>query len=293
MDIEALFGPLKAENDNLRICPVCSGEVVGRASKVYCCDACQRRGEYLRRDFDKERARKVEMAPEHKCEHCGAKFKRKREAKNVARFCSRECGFAARSNVTWENPTVSAELLKLVAPRSVHTTARCVCKHCLARFTGQRLNEKYCSRDCQRHAFVAANDNVDRTPRPCGECGTMFSPAYGDKRRVFCSSECAGSHNRRVSRKKRKAKLRSVEAESVDPIVVFERDRWKCQECGIKTPRAIRGSMKPNAPELDHIMPISLGGAHSYMNTQCLCRKCNGMKSDTPPMQPSLFAFAA
>lgn len=84
-----------------------------------------------------------------------------------------------------------------------------------------------------------------------------------------------------------------VEVESVNPIVVFERDKWTCQECGIKTPRKLRGAMVPNAPELDHIMPISLGGAHSYMNTQCLCRKCNGAKSATPPVQPSLFAYAA
>lgn len=31
---------------------------------------------------------------------------------------------------------------------------------------------------------------------------------------------------------------------------------------------------------LDHIVPISKGGPHTYSNTQCLCRDCNLKKSD-------------
>ena len=38
---------------------------------------------------------------------------------------------------------------------------------------------------------------------------------------------------------------------------------------------------EPLSPELDHIHPVSKGGAHSYANTQCLCRQCNAGKSDS------------
>lgn len=87
--------------------------------------------------------------------------------------------------------------------------------------------------------------------------------------------------------------MRTQAVENVNPIKVFERDKWKCQICGVKTPRKLRGTLDDRAPELDHVMPLSLGGAHSYMNTQCACRKCNAEKSNTPPAQPSLFAYAA
>jgi len=50
--------------------------------------------------------------------------------------------------------------------------------------------------------------------------------------------------------------------------------------CGTKTPQRLRGTLNKKAPELDHIVPMSKGGAHSYMNTQCLCRACNGAKSN-------------
>ncbi|WP_369598523.1 HNH endonuclease [Sinorhizobium meliloti] len=87
--------------------------------------------------------------------------------------------------------------------------------------------------------------------------------------------------------------LRAAYVERVDPIKVFDRDKWKCQICGVKTPRKLRGTMDDRAPELDHVMPLSLGGAHSYMNTQCACRKCNREKSDTLPAQIGLFAYAS
>jgi 5-methylcytosine-specific restriction endonuclease McrA len=69
--------------------------------------------------------------------------------------------------------------------------------------------------------------------------------------------------------------------ENVDPFKVFARDKWHCQDCGVATPRSKRGSYDADAPELDHIKPLSKGGAHSYKNTQCLCRRCNQEKSDT------------
>ncbi|MFC5490617.1 HNH endonuclease [Dokdonella soli] len=29
---------------------------------------------------------------------------------------------------------------------------------------------------------------------------------------------------------------------------------------------------------MDHVIPLSLGGTHTWHNTQCLCRSCNVSK---------------
>jgi 5-methylcytosine-specific restriction endonuclease McrA len=71
---------------------------------------------------------------------------------------------------------------------------------------------------------------------------------------------------------------------------VFARDGWLCHICGGRTDKARRGTYHPNAPELDHIVPLAKGGAHSYANTACAHRKCNAAKSDTIMGQPSLLA---
>lgn len=63
-------------------------------------------------------------------------------------------------------------------------------------------------------------------------------------------------------------------------LSVFQRDGWRCRFCGIDTPESLRGTHEHNAPELDHIVPLARGGQHSYDNTQCLCRACNGFKSN-------------
>ncbi|MCA0032740.1 HNH endonuclease [Mesorhizobium sp. B263B2A] len=90
-------------------------------------------------------------------------------------------------------------------------------------------------------------------------------------------------------RKARKLRLRGVTVETVNPIAVFDRDKWRCQLCGVKTPRKLRGKNQPTSPELDHILPLAVGGEHSYRNTQCACRSCNLAKSSKPLGQTRLF----
>ena len=90
-------------------------------------------------------------------------------------------------------------------------------------------------------------------------------------------------------RKARKLKQRGVATEVVNPLRVLERDKWTCQLCGEKTPKRLRGSYDDRAPEVDHIIPIAVGGEHSYRNVQCACRSCNIAKSATPKGQLRLF----
>jgi len=49
---------------------------------------------------------------------------------------------------------------------------------------------------------------------------------------------------------------------------VFTRDAGKCVYCGIA------------ATSIDHVMPRSRGGAHSWDNVVAACRRCNHAKAD-------------
>lgn len=125
----------------------------------------------------------------------------------------------------------------------------------------------------------------------CDECGFLFCPLYGSSNATLC--QCCVPLRlrkwRRIHKSLRRARMRGAECESVDPFRVFDRDSWKCRLCGVKTPKAKRGTYADNAPELDHILPLSRGGAHTYVNTQCVCRKCNQSKSGSPLGQMLLF----
>jgi 5-methylcytosine-specific restriction endonuclease McrA len=131
-----------------------------------------------------------------------------------------------------------------------------------------------------------------RLPRLCSVCGNL----RGSGRR-YCSAKCmrmAAPYRSRQAGKE--AKKRSLDRAGIrfDPFAVFERDGWRCQICGRRTPKAQRGKNKSSSPELDHVVPLSKGGLHSMANTQCACRDCNGWKSDRVVVgQLSLFASAS
>ena len=57
-----------------------------------------------------------------------------------------------------------------------------------------------------------------------------------------------------------------------------KRVAWNCQCCGKETPERLRGTTSARAPELDHIITLADGGAHTWGNVACACRNCNIVK---------------
>jgi 5-methylcytosine-specific restriction endonuclease McrA len=68
----------------------------------------------------------------------------------------------------------------------------------------------------------------------------------------------------------RRARILGVTAERVDRLAVFERDGWVCRLCQKPVLRC--------EASLDHIVPISRGGEHSYANVQLAHLECNRRK---------------
>lgn len=164
------------------------------------------------------------------------------------------------------------------------------CRTCSKPFVS-RTAKVNCSRDCDkqaaRNAALAAALAAHRaTARVsvCECCHIAFCPVYGASHAALCGT-CGLDRRRehkRTHRLARKARQRGAQVEAVNPIKVFERDDWKCRLCGIRTPKSKRGTQDDDAPELDHIIPLSRNGEHSYRNTQCACRKCNAAKANKP-----------
>lgn len=57
--------------------------------------------------------------------------------------------------------------------------------------------------------------------------------------------------------------------------VLFNRDNWKCQYCGVK--------LCWSNIEVEHVMPSSRGGATSWFNCVAACKPCNKRKRDQTP----------
>ena len=101
---------------------------------------------------------------------------------------------------------------------------------------------------------------------------------YIVKSRVYRQSE-EGRKKRSILNQKRRALKFGAEYETFSRQEIFQRDKYVCQLCNRKT-RPDYNQYHPLYPHLDHIVPLSLGGYHTKVNTQCLCRNCNTVKKN-------------
>lgn len=236
-----------------RACKVCCGSFEPKHTRQQCCS----------RECGIEAIRTV---PESTCAVCGTRFRPK--GRDRVTCCSRACGFEYQRS----KREPKAKRSRVWFPE---------CERCGSVFAARRSGRKRCDR-C-RGVYA-------RTHYMCRQCGANYSYRYtGGCVSGYCSDLCRleakRSYRRRYKKQfgkhhRQRARQYGVRYEPVDAHRVFERDGWRCQICGKDTPRERRGSRYPNAPELDHRVPISSGGGHTYSNTQCACRACNGAKGN-------------
>ena len=58
---------------------------------------------------------------------------------------------------------------------------------------------------------------------------------------------------------------------------VFERDGWACHICRGDIDRALAFPHRDSAT-VDHVIPLTAGGAHSYENCRAAHYRCNSRK---------------
>jgi len=104
-------------------------------------------------------------------------------------------------------------------------------------------------------------------------CGAEFG--FYHPYQTYCSKTCKArllDRNRRNFR--RRAQHYGVPYEVVSKDRVYERDGWRCGICKRKVDRDLRWPHEMSA-SLDHIVPMSCGGGHLYVNVQLAHLKCN------------------
>jgi 5-methylcytosine-specific restriction endonuclease McrA len=231
-----------------------------------------------------------------KCQGCGVLFKPKKADR--LKYCSRECAF---DNLSRKYSPLRLEInaLKRISKQTHKELLPfnvLIEKHLLLKIA--KANKK-------------SYENVvnTRSYKPCEHCKSLFvftvtmgrHPKYCKTCHKVVFNEIRKKHAKKFRKKQRELGIRShthikrakkykVEFDrKLSAIDVFDRDKWRCQLCGIATPKKLKGTLKPNAPELDHIVPLSKGGPHTLKNVQCCCRSCNIKKSDKPLGQLLMF----
>jgi hypothetical protein len=177
------------------------------------------------------------------------------------------------------------------------------------RWLGCDLEEKYagyCARDYSR--AKALGNSVDPwlywdTSGTCVVCGTEWEPGRNRNRRV-CSKVCAAKEwgqlnpdrakaSKKASTQRRRARQMDATVEHFTASDVRAYHGDDCYLCDKK----INYSLKfphPKSPSLDHVQPLSRGGAHSLENCAMAHLECNLKKHAAPAVklpQPTLLAI--
>jgi hypothetical protein len=274
------------------VCVECGNPFESKQNKAsVCSDACLRaRNSKISKAIAAE---KFAPRPEHVCQGCrkafvpcrkgGAQLKR---GAAWGKFCSRACSRKAMPRPVGKQKSLPCgvcgeNFVRNGKPNWRKADGRLVCSDRCAEIA---LVEK------KARTQAAKPPPKQPTVRRCAECDEPFSTTRAKMK--FCSTRCSKRLAQRIHRLKNKVDRRRREVKrkrlirartfdgAVDPLRVFERDRWRCQLCLRRTPRRLRGSYHHRAPELDHVISVAAGGDHSYANSQCSCRKCNLWKGD-------------
>jgi len=221
----------------------------------------------------------------HRCEHCGIRFGC--ESKHQ-KCCSTICAHTMarkRLIVTCEKCGKRFEMCEAYATRrrfcsmecckasaSVHDKKCLGCGLSFRRWVSKRFPHRDAGKYCSRECYLDHRWGKDRPGQKIAKC------------LVEKASRCALATSLR-----KKCKILGV---PFDPEctrqAVCDRDGWRCQKCGVRCNREYiidtrtRRVHHRNA-EHDHIIPLTdhESPGNVFPNSQCLCRRCNGRKSDT------------
>lgn len=189
-----------------------------------------------------------------------------------AKYCSKHCAYAYAK---------------------AHETRLCSVPMC--------TNKRWAKDMCSTHNNQSFGEDK-RHPKQsiaCVVCATPVRRRKDSEQRyqATCSVSCrtivqwgeqvaqTGSAGWRVDAVCRARKYGARVVDVFDREVIFERDSWLCQDCGIQC--AAPNPYDRTAATVDHVVPLAAGGDHSKANCQTLCLSCNARKADRLDISPA------
>lgn len=166
-----------------------------------------------------------------------------------------------------------------VADCGAPTRAGCYCEsHYHKRRKGQVDCETWgCLRIGNQDGWCYEHEPDVIRYKDCVGCGVLMAEPtrWSSKARRYCSESCCDRDHRRIYRRLRRA----PGGDHIRDRDVYVRDNWRCGLCH----RVIHQHLSyphPGSASLDHVLPLSRGGAHTLSNVQAAHLRCNVSKLD-------------
>jgi len=213
------------------------------------------------------------------CARCGETIPPKQNPHGPgATYCSTRCRTAA----SYERRKAAGLITHKALPKKIVS-----CAVCEAEFEARRSDSRCCSKTCSRKFHRKPSltmCSVDGCGKPMVAremCSTHYNLNSPNRSSWSKGKPETRRRSNRVWTAKRRALTRGADAENVDREAVGERDGWRCGICAKRIdPELVWPA--PKSQSLDHIVPLSLGGQHTYLNTRIAHLDCNVRRSNKP-----------
>lgn len=283
----------------MKRCLECGTKLITK-QKSYCSRECMT-VHYKKRDFNYTYKTDYELAQELLQRE--QLFKEEIETKYTwikyhSGYINRESKFVYQCRVCGELTETSCQIVK------PSWTKKTECPHCkeqqrekLKLVREEHLEKLRVNREESQRlkAIVRENNKLlkayqsnHRHYNECVECGKRF---FNAKEIKCCSDLCRKKYRNRVKELNRRTKI--AENGEVDKSIsitkLIKRDNNTCHICGTECNGNdfiineegyhIAGN---DYPSVDHVLPISKGGTHTWDNVKLAHRLCNSLKKDNP-----------
>jgi hypothetical protein len=129
----------------------------------------------------------------------------------------------------------------------------------------------------QRKAERAARGTIGQlwVGGDCHSCGMGFVGRGRSAR--YCSPGCANREKNHKADRRKRMRLKQVHRTPYARVDIYRRDGWRCHLCGGRVRRDVH-YLHPEAPTIDHLVPVARGGDDVPSNVMCAHRSCNSKR---------------
>lgn len=126
----------------------------------------------------------------------------------------------------------------------------------------------------------------------CKSCGIMHMGKSTVSRCIDCAKELRKEQKKKQKHHhyhRKRARHYGCVYTPLNRKYIFERDNYKCYLCGIDV--VLSKIYREDQATIDHVIPMSKGGSHTYDNVKACCNKCNSKKGNSLQVSEGLAPF--